>query len=246
MLRTLVVSHLSSGECAESEADECTQLVSTFYIKSDVSYMLTKCSFQIQILSSITSLVRLRPLQRILSCLHVPFDSTMSFSKLRSELRKLITRLKKGKRSEDTRNTVIELDEQLRQERQKIQEDWPQLVPNTLKKRIVKLFHEKTSTEALATFTCASCSSLTLNIERKKILLLDINVELLKPFSNLPSQMPMPGGNETSLAHCMINPDGLELLVQLYAFEITTSIISRHIEGSGPCRLRSALPRYLI
>jgi hypothetical protein len=31
-------------------------------------------------------------------------------------------------------------------------------------------------------------------------------------------------------------------LVQLYAFEFT--IISCHIEGSGPCRLRSALPRY--
>ena len=57
MLCTLVVSHLSSGECAESEADACTQLVSTFHIQSDVSYMLTKYSFQIQILSSITHLV---------------------------------------------------------------------------------------------------------------------------------------------------------------------------------------------
>jgi len=56
-LRTLVVSHLSSGECAESEADACMQLVATFHIRSDVSYILTKYSFQIQILSSITSLV---------------------------------------------------------------------------------------------------------------------------------------------------------------------------------------------
>jgi len=136
-LPTLVVSHLSSGECAESEADACMQLVSTFHIQSDVSYMLTKYSFQIQILSSITSLVRSRPLQRILSCLHVSFESTMSFAKLWSELRKLITRLKHGKRSEDARNKVIAQDEQLRQEREKIQENWPQLVPNTLKKKIV-------------------------------------------------------------------------------------------------------------
>jgi hypothetical protein len=135
MLRTLVVSHLSSGECAESEADACTQLVSTFHIQSDVSYMLTKHSFQIQILSSITSLVRSRPLQCILSCLHVSFESTMSFTKLRSELGKLITRLKNGKRSEDPRNMVIAQDEQLRQEREKIQENWPQLVPNTLLKK---------------------------------------------------------------------------------------------------------------
>ena len=72
MLRTLIVSHLSSGECAESEADACMQLVATFHIRSDVSYILTKYSFQIQILSSIISLVRSRPLQRILLCLALP------------------------------------------------------------------------------------------------------------------------------------------------------------------------------
>ena len=61
---------------------------------------------------------------------------------------------------------IIAQDEQLlRREREKIQENWPQLVPNMLKNKIVKLFHEKTSSEALATFTCAPCSSLALNIE---------------------------------------------------------------------------------
>ena len=128
MLCTLVVSHLLSGECAESEA-ACTQLVSTFHIQSDVLYMLTKYSFQIQILSSITSLVWLCPLQCTLSCLHASFESTMSFTKLWSEFRKIITRLKKGKQSEDACNMFIVQDEQLRQEREKIQENWPQLVP---------------------------------------------------------------------------------------------------------------------
>ena len=57
MLHMLVVFHLSSGECVKSEAVVCMQFVFTFYIQSDVLYMLTKCNFQIQILSSITSLV---------------------------------------------------------------------------------------------------------------------------------------------------------------------------------------------
>ena len=35
-LRDLVVSHLSSGECAESEAESCIQLVFTFHNQSDV------------------------------------------------------------------------------------------------------------------------------------------------------------------------------------------------------------------
>ena len=53
----------------------------------------------------------------------------MSFTKLWSEFRKIITRLKKGKQSEDACNMFIVQDEQLRQEREKIQENWPQLVP---------------------------------------------------------------------------------------------------------------------
>ena len=57
----------------------------------------------------------------------------MSFTKLWSELQKLITRLKKGKQSEDACNMVIEQDEQLRQEGQKIKEDWPQLGLNMWK-----------------------------------------------------------------------------------------------------------------
>jgi hypothetical protein len=66
----------------------------------------------------------------------------MPFTKLRSELGKLITRLKNGKRSEDPRNMVIAQDEQLRQGREKIQENWPQPVPNKYvekkKKKVVK------------------------------------------------------------------------------------------------------------
>ena len=58
----------------------------------------------------------------------------MSFTKLWSELQKLITRLKNGKWSEDACNMAIAQDEQLRQKREKIQENWPQLVPNMFKK----------------------------------------------------------------------------------------------------------------
>ena len=166
VLRTLIASHLSNGDCANSDADGCRQVITSFYIESDVLSVLTKFTFQIQILSSILYLVRLRPLRRILSCLHVFTESDMSFTKLRSELRKFITRLKHAKRSEDARNSNIAQDEQLKEEREKIRENWPQIVPDTLKKKIVKIFHDKTSSEALATFACASCSALTLNIER--------------------------------------------------------------------------------
>ena len=71
------------------------------------------------------------------------------------------------------------------------------------KKKIVKIFHDKTSSEALATFPCASCSSLTLNIEHKIISSSDINIDLLKPYCNLPSQMPMLCRKWTPYTSCV-------------------------------------------
>ena len=74
----------------------------------------------------------------------------------------------------------------------------------------MKIFHDKTSSKDLATFPCASCSSLTLNIECKIISLSDINIDLLKPYYNLPSQIPMTCRKETPYTSCVINPDGIE------------------------------------
>ena len=58
----------------------------------------------------------------------------MSFTKLQSELQKFITRLKHAKQSADVCNSNIAQDEQLKEEREKIQENWPQIVSDTLKK----------------------------------------------------------------------------------------------------------------
>jgi len=209
VLRELIIFHLCHGECAESDADACMQQVTSFYMKSDISYVLTKLNFQLQILSSILYLVRVRPLRRILSSLHVLVEPGLRIKKLRSKFRKYLTRLNHGKRSEDTRNSMIAQEQRLRQEKEKIQQNWPQLIPDTLKKKIVKIFHEQTSSEALGTFTCASCSSSTLKIERKSISLSDINIDLLKASSNLPIQIPMPCDKDTSFANCLIDPDGI-------------------------------------
>ena len=51
-LRVILTSHLSTGECAESDADGCMQLVTSFYTKSDVLSVLTKPIFQIEISTS--------------------------------------------------------------------------------------------------------------------------------------------------------------------------------------------------
>ena len=98
---------------------------------------------------------------------------------------------------------------QLNQEIDKIRQTWPQPIPDTLKKKIVKLFNEKTSSECLASFTCASCSSSTLNLECKFFSLSEINIDLLKPFNKLPAQMPIPRHEKESFASAIINPEGV-------------------------------------
>jgi hypothetical protein len=37
----------------------------------------------------------------------------------------------------------------------------------------------------------------------------NINIDLLKPSSNFPAQMPMPCNEKIPFASCMINPDGI-------------------------------------
>lgn len=51
ILRTLICSHLSGGDCAHSIADGCMQLVTSFHVDSDVPFVLTKHNFQIRISS---------------------------------------------------------------------------------------------------------------------------------------------------------------------------------------------------
>ena len=81
VLRTLTSSHLSGGDRIESNSDDCMQLVTSFCNKSDVPCVSTKHSFQVQILSSILQLIKLRPLQQILLCLQVSIDLNMSLTK---------------------------------------------------------------------------------------------------------------------------------------------------------------------
>ena len=97
MLHTLIASHLSGGDCVDSNADGFIQLVSSFCVKSDVPFVLTKLKFQNQILLSILHLVRLCPLWQILLCLQVSVDLDVSFTKLCREFCKCITRLNHGK-----------------------------------------------------------------------------------------------------------------------------------------------------
>ncbi|KAJ7478440.1 hypothetical protein FB451DRAFT_1172772 [Mycena latifolia] len=97
-------------------------------------------------------------MRRILDILNIQHDPSGPVKTYHKQLRAYILTLRKGKRVEREQqaktDAIIRLNEQL----QKIRESWPQLVPQSLKDKIITEFCEMTSSEALTTFTCASCA----------------------------------------------------------------------------------------
>jgi hypothetical protein len=165
--------HLSSGACATSNPHGCA------YITSQGGDSNDDTSLKIFFLSKLVPVVHLRPLRRIISQNHVVFDSNGSLFRLRRELRKYITRLKHGKRSEDKRAAQIILDTEFEAHLKDIRESWPQKVDSKLKRKIVNLFRQQTSKEDLATFTCSACAESTLCSENHKLLVSEIDTDLL-------------------------------------------------------------------
>ncbi|KAJ7463028.1 hypothetical protein FB451DRAFT_1180668 [Mycena latifolia] len=74
------------------------------------------------------------------------------------QLRAYILTLRKGKRVEREQQAKTDAITRFNEQLQKIRESWPQLVPQSLKDKIITEFREMTSSEALTTFTCASCA----------------------------------------------------------------------------------------
>ncbi|KAF8202892.1 hypothetical protein BJ912DRAFT_920137 [Pholiota molesta] len=113
----------------------------------------TLIDFKIRILSQLAPKLSLRALRRILSQNSVAHNPNDSRPQLRRELKKFITRLKHGKRSEERRNETIAAEESLRARHQEILNTWPKIVQKDLKDKIINLFRKETSKDALATFT---------------------------------------------------------------------------------------------
>ena len=111
-------SHISSGACLGSSSPSCTILNSSFCGEepddnnnADLRLIRRLSSdLKIDILSRIIHKLKLRPLRRILLQNSVYHDRNGSLSYLRRELKKYITRLKQGKRTEERRSKELKLE----------------------------------------------------------------------------------------------------------------------------------------
>ena len=80
--------------------------------------------------------MKLRPLRRILLQNSVYHDRNGSLSYLRRELKKYITRLKQGKRTEERRSKELKLENDQKRNQQLV-ETWPQLVNQNLNEHVI-------------------------------------------------------------------------------------------------------------
>jgi hypothetical protein len=114
---------------------------------------------QVHILSAVYgSKISLSPLRRVLANLGIEHGTDDSLPQLRRKLKKYIMQLRRGKNTERSQRNKEDEATRHKNELDFIRQAWPQLVPQSLKNKILVLFRETTSSEALSTFTCAACA----------------------------------------------------------------------------------------
>jgi hypothetical protein len=83
-----------------------------------------------------------------------------------------------------------------------------------LKEKVAEMFKQETSSAALSTFTCAVCSSETYNTNKHKLLLSEINLDLLKKPQNA-CNVPSPYRQVDNLnlpKDVLVDPEGATVL----------------------------------
>ena len=86
-------------------------------------------------------------MRRILTNLDINYQLSDPLRVLREKLHAYILVLRKGKRVEREQQAQREKTTRFNEQLKQIRESWPQLVPQTLKDKIINLFRERTSSE---------------------------------------------------------------------------------------------------
>lgn len=177
VLRDMVVEHLATGKCVPENGSVapagCRTAINGFMDVDDVDEGADelRLKLQIQLLSSVVSTIKAKPLKRLLQLHDIPFDSDIPLRRLRKLLRDYIRALIKGKQVAGKRA----VDEG----RKVLHDAWPTVVPEDLKDKILHNFRKRTSKEELSSFTCASCAEKCLNRESRSLLLNEIDRNVL-------------------------------------------------------------------
>jgi hypothetical protein len=202
-IRTLLVDHFTRGECSKNAPimEACSDVRDIARNEGsngdDIqAYILTAVSYNI-------------PRKRVLDLLrtqNVLFDSSASLSKLRKVLRRHARTLQKGKhvpvRSgyQEVRRGSKDVVREAHLNRTRNR--WPQVVPQSLKAKISRMFREETSSDALREKMCACCAESVTADKCEVLPASSVNLELLKRPDNNADE-----SDSESLSFRYIDPD---------------------------------------
>ncbi|KAJ7585449.1 hypothetical protein C8J56DRAFT_1052762 [Mycena floridula] len=156
-LRDLIIKHLSTGTCAEVDLTglsdvrpACRQRVLDF--RKQTNFPDSPEYFALHSISEGLDKWDTKPLRRLLISLGVPFPKQSSKKGLRKALHVYLKESYKGKSTQYGQFTQRDIDEMSAK-----RETWPQLVPQTLKDKIVHMFRHEISKSEQSRSTCGSC-----------------------------------------------------------------------------------------
>ncbi|KAJ7677201.1 hypothetical protein B0H17DRAFT_1139842 [Mycena rosella] len=143
-LKNEIALHLSSGRCLHREGLSshlsCASIISQFDSgRLDETCDDPSTARQINILHQISPLLNLKPLRRLLELHDVSYMESDKSKKLRSRLKAYLKRLMMGKRPDRSLVEGSAKKERARESARSCTE-WPQLVPESLKHRLLDNF----------------------------------------------------------------------------------------------------------
>ena len=167
-----VFEHVAGGNCAEKHAAGCERVMEEASpAVSDVIHA------QLSVLHCLEQALSTNQLRKVLDLHGIAFDDGDSKRKLKFRLRTYIRQLQNGKVREA--DAERELAERL-QKLEVLRKNWPKLIPPQMKERLISDFKDATSSNALASFTCACCARELLLKERQCKNLADVNISKLR------------------------------------------------------------------
>jgi hypothetical protein len=213
-IRHLIMLHVSKGDCLNNVSEGCQNIIKDYKESMHTgANNLSETDIRIYLLSSVLPNTSANSLRRLLHLNNIQFSATDGVAKLRRSLKKFITSLKKGKFVENQRQLRYEQfnarHDQHNENLADLSKNWPQVVPLTLKDKILNMFHESTSSKALATFTCASCGAETLKTDCQVMHINDFDHNLLAPPIDLKFQLPISCVDNLNLGNMMLDFHGI-------------------------------------
>ena len=225
-IRTQLVDHISSGSCQASGSGSCVSLRDDYRNTASSDFETRVLRF-----ASEKGNVTKTTLKRILERRQIQFSKSDGVNQLRNLLRSHVKDLRKGKKSELSRNLRSQERHEHDEKLEGIRLNWPQPASMEFKEECIRKFRAVTSSESLRQFTCACCAESVNASERKVTPIRDVNLDLMRDRTNrvfdtkqcTPPGLPFSDG---PLAGVLVDPGGVICVDGNLSFQLCHRCIS--------------------